>query len=128
MIQQAEIHLLTATEQRVLFEHLVYQDLSAVSVPSEALWSWVDANGGDPLADLLARAEVDLESSGLCHTDILVAGHNTELVRWVLKYPRLSHSGESNNERHPLVQQLAHHLQLEARAKDRIARRRHNLS
>ncbi|OOW06844.1 radical SAM protein [Pseudomonas sp. MF6394] len=128
MIQHTEIHMLAATEQRVLFEHVVYQDLPTVSIPSEALWSWVDTNAGDPLADLLARAEIDLKSSGLSHTDILVAGHNTELVRWVLRYPRLSQSGDSDNERHPLVQQLAQHLQLEARAKDRIEKRRHNLS
>lgn len=102
MIQHTEIHMLAATEQRVLFEHVVYQDLPTVSIPSEALWSWVDTNAGDPLADLLARAEIDLKSSGLSHTDILVAGHNTELVRWVLRYPRLSQSGDSDNERHPL--------------------------
>ncbi|WP_328824494.1 radical SAM protein [Pseudomonas arcuscaelestis] len=115
---------LSVEEQRVLVEHLVYQDLPSVSVDPQAIWAWVDASRGDPLADLMARAEVDLHSTSLTHTDILVAGHNTELVRWVLRHCRRSAVQIDEAAAHPVVGQLSRHIELEARARGRFELRR----
>lgn len=123
-IADDDVFALSSAEQRVLIEHLVYRDLPSTTVSARAVWTWVDTNPGDPLADLIARAEDDLLSKGLSSSDILVAGHNTELVRWVLRHSRRSADEEGHSTLHPLVGQLSRHLYLEDRAKARFDRRR----
>lgn len=117
---------LTAEEQRVFVEHLVYSDLPTVEILPQAIWLWVESAIGDPLADLLVRAERDLRTRGLSHDDLLVAGHNTELTRWVLRFGRWSNK-PSSAFTHPVIGQLAQHLHLETLARDRIERRRNQL-
>nr|WP_255260230.1 radical SAM protein [Pseudomonas sp.]QDQ70169.1 radical SAM protein [Pseudomonas sp.] len=123
-IADDDVFALSTAEQRVLIEHLVYQDLPSATVSAHAVWTWVDSNPGDPLADLLARAEGDLLSRGLSNSDILVAGHNTELVRWVLSHSRRTAGEDGDSTSHPVVGQLSRHLYLEDRARARIERRR----
>lgn len=115
---------LSHSEQRVFIEHLVYSDLPSVDLEAGVVWRWVDAMADDPLADLLRRTEISLEGRDVSHTDVILAGHNTELVRWVLQYGRSSDLVLDAKDVHPLVSHLANHLHLESLARARIERRR----
>nr|CEK42043.1 hypothetical protein PQBR57_0090 [Pseudomonas fluorescens SBW25] len=82
-----EFDRLTSAEQRMMVEHLVFDDFYHLTLCKSVVWEWVDSNGNDPLADLLASGAGHVES-GVVQGNLIAASHNAELLRWVLRNRR----------------------------------------
>lgn len=113
-----EFERLAGIEQRMLVEHLVFDDFYHLTLCKSAVWKWVDTNPNDPLAQLLISGSDHVES-GMVGENLIAASHNAELLRWVLRNRREHHSFVGLEANDPVV--VATVLRL--KSEDRISRR-----
>lgn len=73
--------------QRLIIEHLVYGDTPALRLDPAAVWIWVNANAEDKLAAIVEETSRLVQGMQVKGKDLILAGHNTELLRWVLTNP-----------------------------------------
>ncbi|ELQ8317834.1 radical SAM protein [Pseudomonas aeruginosa] len=114
LLTEAEFVRLTDSEQRTVVEHLVYDDFFALSLGEGAVWSWCERNPADPLANLLVAGAQAVES-GHVGESLIAAGHNTELLRWVIQNPRRGHDAADLADADPVIRACALRLRTEAR-------------
>ncbi len=114
LLTEAEFVRLTDSEQRTVVEHLVYDDFFALSLGEGTVWSWCERNPADPLANLLVAGAQAVES-GHVGESLIAAGHNTELLRWVIQNPRRGHDAADLADADPVIRACALRLRTEAR-------------
>ncbi|MFL1449363.1 radical SAM protein [Pseudomonas tritici] len=78
---------LGAPEQRMVVEHLVYDDFFTLAMDKGVVWDWCDRTPLDPLASLLLSAAGNVEA-GVLGDNLIAADHNAELLRWILRNRR----------------------------------------
>lgn len=98
-------------EQRMLVEHLVFDDFFHVDLEQAVVWAWADNAVDDPLARLLLNAETFIGSAD-GDGALITSDHNSELLRWVLQNGRAQVDGDHPD---PAVQRTQLRLRSEAR-------------
>lgn len=114
ILPDVEFVRLSDKEQRTVVEHLVYDDFFALSLGGGAVWRWCERNPADQLAILLVAGAQAVES-GHVGESLIAAGHNTELLRWVLKNPRIGREVANLADADPIIRACALRLRTEAR-------------
>ena len=109
---------LSVSEQRMLVEHLVYDDFYSLTLSKETVWQWCDRSATDPLAQLLIRGAGKVEGGDI-EDNLITADYNAELLRWVLRNRRAHSSYEDIDTATPVVGPSI----LRLRTEDRISKR-----
>lgn len=109
---------LDSSEQRMIVEHIVFDDFYHMELSKSVIWGWVDATPDDPLAQLLNSGAGEVEN-GSVGDSLIAATHNAELLRWVLRNRREHMSYDDVITNNSLV--LATILRL--KSEDRMSRR-----
>ncbi len=118
-LHEPEFLTLSAKEQRVVVEHLVYDDFFSLTMGKGVVWDWCDRNPSDPLAHLLVTGAGNVESGSL-GDNLIAADHNAELLRWVVRNRRDCDSYDDLEASAPEVRASV----LRLRTEDRISRSR----
>lgn len=87
VLGDSEFEAIDAHEQRVVVEHLVYDDLFSLELSPHAVWAWCDRQPTDPLSKLLTDGMSRLQLGSLSG-ELIAADHNAEILRWLLRNPR----------------------------------------
>lgn len=119
LLPESEFLTLSANEQRVVVEHLVYDDFFSLTISKDVVWAWCDGNPADPLAQLLVTGAGNVESGSLGES-LIAADHNAELLRWVVRNRRHCDSYDDLESAAPEVRSSV----LRLRTEDRISRSR----
>lgn len=119
LLPESEFSTLSANEQRVVVEHLVYDDFFSLTMSKDVVWAWCDGNPTDPLAQLLVAGAGNVESGSLGES-LITADHNAELLRWVVRNRRHCDSYDDLESAAPEVRSSV----LRLRTEDRISRSR----
>lgn len=119
LLPESEFSTLSANEQRVVVEHLVYDDFFSLTMSKDVVWAWCDGNHTDPLAQLLVAGAGSVES-GSVGESLIAADHNAELLRWVVRNRRHCNSYDDLESAAPEVRSSV----LRLRTEDRISRNR----
>ena len=93
---------LLASEQRMLVEHLVYDDFYSLTLSKEIVWRWCDRSPTDPMAQLLVQGAGKIEA-GEVEDSLITTDHNAELLRWVLRNRREHATYEDLDTTMPVV-------------------------
>ncbi|HDS1721513.1 TPA: radical SAM protein [Pseudomonas putida] len=109
---------LGSSEQRMLVEHVVFDDFYHMVLSKSVIWAWVDAAPDDPLAQLLNSGAEQVEN-GSVGDSLIAAAHNAELLRWVLRNRREHQSYDDVVSENSLVGATI----LRLKSEDRMARR-----
>lgn len=118
MVSEAVFFELSAEQQRMTVEHLVYDDFYSLSMAKEVVWTWCDLNPTDPLAEVLEKGAVSVETGAVAES-LIAADHNAELLRWVLRNRRKHSSFEGLDQAAPILGLSL----LRLKSEDRISKR-----
>lgn len=113
-----EFEGLSSGEQRMMVEHLVFDDFYHLTLCKSVVWGWVDSNAGDPLSELLYSGACHVES-GAVGDNLIAASHNAELLRWVLRNRREHQSFADLEPSDPVIGSTI----LRLKSEDRLSRR-----
>ena len=105
---------LSPQEQRMVVEHLVFDDFFSLSLAKSVVWEWCDRNSSDQLSQLLVAGARAVES-GQVGENLIAADHNAELLRWLIKNRRESDSFDDLVTADPSVRASILRLRLEGR-------------
>lgn len=112
---------LDSSEQRMIVEHVVFDDFYHMVLSKSVIWGWVDARPDDPMAQLLHSGAVEVESGSVGHS-LITAAHNAELLRWVLQNRRAHPTYDDVVTDDPVVGATILRLKSEGRVSRRIAK------
>jgi MoaA/NifB/PqqE/SkfB family radical SAM enzyme len=99
--------------KRLVIEHLVYGDTPALQLDPAMVWEWVRTSPDDQLATIVQETSLLAQGLQVKDKDLILAGHNTQLLRWVLSHP--SPAGPPAGEHpEPEIKLVSMQLQREA--------------
>ncbi|WP_205885633.1 radical SAM protein [Pseudomonas amygdali] len=121
ILAHGDFFALPPTQQRLVVEHYVYDDLFSLTMGKEVVWEWCDQNPLDPLATILFSGAASVEA-GAIGESLIAADHNAELLRWVMRNRRHAENFDGLDESAPVLGPNLIRIKSESRIADLLSR------